>query len=184
MNLVKQRAIIKDHNVNTKRLEEYIRVCYDSNDRRNEGSDIKLIRHILKHKHYSVLEHQVMTVEFVTDRAIANQIVRHRHGSFSQKSTRYCKEHDFIDYNLTDDMIKMYEDTERLYHKLIADGMKSEDARKVLPLGLATTIVVTGNIRFWLEFFDKRLFTDGAQAQIKDLLEILYVQFKEDIFKV
>jgi thymidylate synthase (FAD) len=38
----------------------------------------------------SVFEHGAITVEFVVDRGISHELVRHRLFAFSQESTRYC----------------------------------------------------------------------------------------------
>ena len=40
-------------------------------------------------QHTSTFEHKVFSIEILTDRAIANEIIRHRHTAFTQESTRY-----------------------------------------------------------------------------------------------
>lgn len=37
-----------------------------------------------------MIEHISLTIKFITDRGVANEIVRHRIGSYAQESTRYC----------------------------------------------------------------------------------------------
>ena len=71
------------------KLEKIMRVCYKSEDLIKPGSADKLIRSIIKRGHESTLEHVSMTVKFICDRGVSHELVRHRHCSFSQESTRY-----------------------------------------------------------------------------------------------
>ena len=50
----------------------------------------KLIRYLIKHKHWSPFEMASMCVEITTTRAIAPQILRHRSFSFQEFSQRYA----------------------------------------------------------------------------------------------
>ena len=50
----------------------------------------KLIRYLIKHKHWSPFEMASMCVEIKTTRAIAPQILRHRSFSFQEFSQRYA----------------------------------------------------------------------------------------------
>lgn len=49
----------------------------------------KLIKFLIKNKHWSPFEHSVFTFEIKTSRAIAAQILRHRSFSFQEFSQRY-----------------------------------------------------------------------------------------------
>lgn len=51
----------------------------------------KLIRYLLKNKHFSPFEHSYMTVEIVTSKAMAIQLLRHRSFTFQEFSQRYAK---------------------------------------------------------------------------------------------
>ena len=128
------------------RIEEYARICFQSKGSNNQ----KFVKHILKNQHGSVLEHFNLSFKIVTDRAIANALVRHRHCAFTQESTHY------IDYlkrqipiqviapanlNNTDleifeqdmeHLLQIYERQYLLYGK--------DRARKFLPLGLKTEL--------------------------------------------
>ena len=120
------------------------------------------------------------SVKVICDRAVANEIVRHRVFSFAQESTRYCNyskdkfEHQitFIHpnwqmvetaiYNGVDTFDGDYfkhalRESELYYFKLIDLGWKPEQARQVLPLSLKTEIVMTGFQEDWEHFFDLRL---------------------------
>lgn len=53
-------------------------------------NDEELVHKLLKWGHLSVLEHVNVTCKFVTDIKIAMALLRHRHISVTQESTRYC----------------------------------------------------------------------------------------------
>ena len=75
-----------------KHIERCGRVSYRSEDKITEDGESakKFVAMLIKNGHESVLEHGSLTVEFTVDRAIANELVRHRMASFTQESTRYC----------------------------------------------------------------------------------------------
>jgi len=50
----------------------------------------KLIRYLIKHKHWSPFEHVSVTYEIKTSRGIAAQILRHRSFTFQEFSQRYA----------------------------------------------------------------------------------------------
>ena len=66
------------------------RVSNPSNQMNTETAP-KLLRYLIKHKHWSPLEMVSMTLELKTSRAIAAQILRHRSFSFQEFSQRYSE---------------------------------------------------------------------------------------------
>lgn len=119
--------------------------------------------------------HLYTTILMTTDRGIANELVRHRAGSYTQESTRYCNySKGKFDgqirvvrpagyYTLWSDNAKIHYDAiidvlETIYIEFTAhEGISPQFARSILPLSLATDIVVTGNHNYWAHFFDLRL---------------------------
>jgi thymidylate synthase (FAD) len=65
------------------------RVSNPANQLNTETSD-KLIRYLVKHKHWSPLEMVSACIEIETTRDIARQILRHRSFSFQEFSQRYA----------------------------------------------------------------------------------------------
>ena len=65
------------------------RVSNPSNQMNTETSE-KLIKYLVKHKHWSPLEMVSACLEIKTTRDIAHQIVRHRSFSFQEFSQRYA----------------------------------------------------------------------------------------------
>jgi thymidylate synthase (FAD) len=72
------------------RLERCARICYKSEDKINEQHNSNFLQRIVASGHESVIEHEKVTVLFIIDRGISHELVRHRIGSYSQESTRYC----------------------------------------------------------------------------------------------
>ena len=62
------------------------RVSNPSNQMNNKTGE-KLIRYLIKHKHWSPLEMASATIEVETTRDIARQLLRHRSFSFQEFST-------------------------------------------------------------------------------------------------
>lgn len=172
----------------TEKIEIAGRVCYQSEPK---GDPEKFIRMIIKRGHESVLEHGSLTFKVRTNRAIANEIVRHRLASYSQESTRYVK-YDDIEFipgdrlggSYAEDMMTRIEEA---YNFLIGQEFKPEEARDILPNATATTLVMTMNFRELRHFLKLRL-DKAAHPQIRELagmiLDILkekYPVFVEDI---
>jgi len=74
-----------------KSIENAARTCYQSWDFVKEGSAEKLVKHLIKRKHFAMVEFGGdLVVRFYGDRGLTHELVRHRLASFAQESTRYC----------------------------------------------------------------------------------------------
>lgn len=133
------------------------RTCYLSFDKQNEESDRKLIRHLIRRGHLSVLEHATATFRVRgCSRAFTHQLVRHRLCSFSQQSQRYVAEEGFV--AVTPPRIrenpgafKVYQEAldriRQSYQCLREMGVLKEDARFILPNAVPSEIVFSANYR-------------------------------------
>ena len=65
------------------------RVSNPANQNNDESAE-KLVRYLIKHKHWSPLEMVNVCLEIETTRDIARQILRHRSFSFQEFSQRYA----------------------------------------------------------------------------------------------
>lgn len=90
MRLMQPAFKILDANNVLSNIERGGRICYKSEDKMGPGSDVALVEKLKNFKHESVLEHGVITIQFIMDRGVSHEQVRHRHTSPSQESTRYC----------------------------------------------------------------------------------------------
>lgn len=108
-------------------------------------------------------------------RVCSHQMVRSKHLDFLQRSQRYCKEHEAeFTYppNLTEKQQNLYDNfyyiAQDYYDALIADGLKKEDARFVLPEATYTELVVVGNLQGWQDFIKLRA-DKHAQWEIREV---------------
>lgn len=159
----------------------------------NTETSAKLIRYLIKHKHWSPFEMASMAVEINTSRAIAAQILRHRSFSFQEFSQRYSSvedlkplelpmlrrqdsknkqaSHDDLDPELVKDLrtkISLHYDiAQSLYLSLLGAGVAKECAREVLPLGTPTRLYMAGTIRSWIHYLEVRC---GVETQLEHRL--------------
>ena len=141
------------------------------------------LSNLITNKHLSILEHFNFTfgVDDVT-RVFTHQLVRHRHFSFAQMSNRYTKEPKIISnpndviYNYNTSMKEHDLKSIDLYYKLLNEGVDAEEARFVLPGTIATSIFVTGNLRTWMEFINKRS-CSKAQKEIRIFAKTIHGYF-------
>jgi len=103
-------------------------------------------------------------------RACSHQFVRSKHLDFLQRSQRYCNdaENSFVFPGTVHDnkISGAYQSAMERYKELIALGVKKEDARFVLPAGVQTELIVTGNLQAWLDFINLRA-DKYAQMEIR-----------------
>jgi thymidylate synthase (FAD) len=164
------------------------RTCYQSE---GKGEAEKFIQNILKKEHLSVLEHSLMVVQFVTQRAVADELMRHRLTAISCESTRYCNyskdkfgnEIAFVKpISLTkEEEIQIWksscEASEQAYFELLKT-QKPENARGVLPLCLKTQFVMSANLREWIHILKLRL-ANNSHSDLRSLLQPVEIAVKE-----
>jgi len=166
------------------------RVSNPSNQNNTDTSE-KLIRYLIKNKHWSPLEMVSMCLEIETTRDIARQILRHRSFSFQEFSQRYAdptKELDFVlrEARLQDpknrqnsietenlalqafwetQQEKVLESAKSAYEWAIQNGIAKEQARAVLPEGLTVSrLYMNGTLRSWIHFIELRS-ANGTQKE-------------------
>jgi thymidylate synthase (FAD) len=167
-------------------IERAGRVCYKSEGRISSGSAAQFINMLIRRGHEAMLEHASASIQFVCDRGVTHELVRHRLASFAQESTRYCNyaldRFDGIAVapmmeGLTDEQVDrrtvLYEHMERVYLAEINEGIKPQQARDNLPTCLKTEIVVTANFREWRHILKLRLATT-AHPQIQSLMRMAF----------
>ena len=148
----------------------------------------KLIKFLIKHKHWSPFELANMCVEIKTSRAIAAQILRHRSFSFQEFSQRYSEVTDMEtlelrspaeknrqssadvvnDPNLNIKAKKAMFQAKKAYDELIKAGVAKECARAVLPLGTQTTMYMNGTVRSWIHYINLRT-DENTQKEHRDI---------------
>lgn len=170
------------------------RVSNPSNQFNTETAD-KLIKYLIKHKHWSPLEMTSACLEIETTRDIARQILRHRSFSFQEFSQRYANplvDLDFITrearlQDTTNRQNSIESENQRLedeweliqksviqvsknaYNWAIEHGVAKEQARAVLPEGLTMSrMYMNGTLRSWVHYIELR----SANGTQKEHMEI------------
>lgn len=173
------------------------RVCYDSHHlpNPNTAQPGAYLNNIVAQNHWSVLEHAHFNfyLEGVS-RSLTHELVRHRHFSFSQESQRYVAQPPrvVVPPNATADeehgilycSAYVYERYKTLDQGLLGEEnglthkQRREKSRAVLPNCFATNIMVSGNLRSWLEFLQKRL-SPAADAKIRQVAGFIKEELAE-----
>ena len=166
------------------------RVSNPSNQFNTETSE-KLIKYLVKNKHWSPLEMVSACLEIETTRDIARQILRHRSFSFQEFSQRYAdptKDLSFVlrEARLQDEKnrqnsietdnpaLQAFWETQQkrvleavtsAYEWAIQNGIAKEQARAVLPEGLTVSrLYMNGTLRSWIHFIELRS-ANGTQKE-------------------
>ena len=170
------------------------RVSNPSNQDNTETNE-KLIRYLIRNKHWSPFEMVSICLEITTTRDIARQILRHRSFSFQEFSQRYAdptkdlkfetKEARLQDTkNRQNSIVTEDEDlknnwevyqneivqiTKKAYRWAIENGIAKEQARAVLPEGMTESrLYMNGTVRSWIHYIDLRS-GNGTQKEHRDV---------------
>lgn len=177
------------------------RVSNPSNQNNSETS-AKLIKYLIKHKHWSPLEMVSACLEIETTRDIARQILRHRSFSFQEFSQRYAdptKDLEFVirEARLQDEKNRqnsvevddpklqqewdtlqqmVIEDARAAYQWAISKGIAKEQARSVLPEGLTMSrMYMNGTLRSWVHYIELRS-ANGTQKEHMEVAQACAVE--------
>ncbi len=182
--------------------EEIIAYCArvsNPENQKNVETAPRLLKFLIKHKHWSPFEMVDMTVEIKTSRAIAAQILRHRSFSFQEFSQRYSEAQSLEKLELRKQADKnrqssseAFEDSQlhtkvrehlakslSLYKSLIREGAAKESARMILPLTTETTMYMKGSVRSWIHYIDLRT-KQNTQKEHREIAEECKNIFKQN----
>jgi thymidylate synthase (FAD) len=164
----------------------------------NEKTAEKLVKYLIKHKHWSPFEMVNVCLEIETTRDISRQILRHRSFSFQEFSQRYAdpvEELQFTtrparlqDYNNRQNSIDIpmedsinyvwesyqeviIERAKKAYNWAIEAGIAKEQARTILPEGLTMTrLYMNGTLRSWIHYIEVRE-SEGTQKEHREIAQ-------------
>lgn len=189
--------------------EELIAYCARVSNPANQGNmetGPKLIRYLLKNKHWSPLEMVSMTLEINTTRDIARQILRHRSFSFQEFSQRYADPTKDLEFRTKEarlqdtknrqnstkttdkKLAKEWEDRQQgailraqtTYEWAIKNGIAKEQARAILPEGCTMSrLYMAGNIRNWVHYCELRR-GNGTQLEHREIAESCWTIMKQE----
>ena len=153
----------------------------------------KLIKYLIKNRHWSPLEMVHLCLEIKTSRAIAAQILRHKSFSFQEFSQRYSEAQQFQIYearrqdlknrqnsidDLPEETVQWFDDAQndvillanKLYSEALQKGIAKESARFLLPLNTETTLYMCGSARSWVHYIDLRC-DKSTQLEHREIAE-------------
>lgn len=175
-------------------IEYYAKVSNPSgqNEIKEPG---RLIRYLVKHKHWSPFEMVSACIEVNTTRDIARQLLRHRSFSFQEFSQRYADPTSDLAFTIRearmqdhknrqnslhtdDDSLKLQwaakqdqliHEAKMAYQWAVDNGIAKEQARSVLPEGNTNSrLYVNGTMRSWIHYIELRT-TPGTQLEHMEL---------------
>jgi thymidylate synthase (FAD) len=161
----------------------------------------RLLAYLAQNAHWSPFEMAHMTLEIVTTRDIARQILRHRSFAFQEFSQRYAEvvAADYINRQCrlqhptnrqaslegaSDDNIAWFNNAQddmqdtaiAFYDEAIARGIAKEQARVFLPEGLTkSTMYMAGSVRSWIHYIQLRT-EAGTQKEHRQIAEMCKVE--------
>jgi thymidylate synthase (FAD) len=132
------------------------------------------VGNIIKSGHLSVLEHCYASFLVKCSARVLGQLTRHRHLSFTVKSARgsvfnemEMPQNGYVFFTSAASDALMIP-----YKKAIENGVPEQDAAYLLPQGIQTSLVVTGNFRAWYEYLPKRM-CKRAMPEHRELAQII-----------
>ena len=173
--------------------EEFIayaaRVSNPSNQMNAETAP-KLLKYLIKNKHWSPLEMVSLTMEINTTRDIARQILRHRSFSFQEFSQRYADaqalgfemrearmqdtknrqnsvevDDELMQQTWTQYQTMVSDASVKAYNWALDNGIAKEQARAVLPEGITKSrLYMAGTLRSWIHYCQLRC-GNGTQKE-------------------
>jgi len=176
------------------------RVSNPSNQFNKETAD-KLIRYLVRYKHWSPLEMASATLEIETTRDIARQMLRHRSFSFQEFSQRYADPTEDLEFvkrearlqdtknrqnsieTNNEDLHKSWlikqqmiiHEAKLAYKWAIENGIAKEQARAVLPEGLTVSrLYMNGTLRSWIHYIELRSGNGTQKEHIEVARECAY----------
>lgn len=178
-------------------IEEKVAYCArvsNPENQYNHETAPKLLKYLMKHKHWSPFEMANVCMEIETTRDIARQILRHRSFSFQEFSQRYAVVNDYSIRECrmqdnknrqnslrTDDLelqywwqatqLRVQHEAQFMYQAALNRGIAKEQARALLPEGMAVSrMYMNGTLRSWLHYIEVR--TDpSTQKEHRDVAE-------------
>ena len=185
------RLISSSHDNLIEEIAMMARVSNPSNQNNSKTSE-KLVKYLIKHKHWSPFEMVSLTLEIDTTRDIAHQIVRHRSFAFQEFSQRYADpaamgfpyelrearmqdeknrqnsvetEDELLNKHWIQQQKRVMDVADGVYKWALGVGIAKEQARAVLPEGLTKSrLYMAGTLRSWIHYVDVRT-TPGTQKE-------------------
>jgi thymidylate synthase (FAD) len=179
---------------NGEALTAYMARVSNPENQNNPDTAQKLLKYLIKHKHWSPFEMVNICMEIECTRDIGRQILRHRSFSFQEFSQRYgiVQDYDFSEARLQDtknrqsslpvtdrEIHQHWKEMQTsvirtsigAYEKALSLGIAKEVARKILPEGMmGSRMYMNGTLRSWLHYIDVRC-DPSTQKEHREIAE-------------
>lgn len=193
------RLISKTIGLDGKSPQELIAYCArvsNPSNQDNATTAARLLKYCFKHGHVSIFEMADFTFEIKTSRAIAAQILRHRHFNYQEFSQRYARVQQYERHearlqdpknkqnSILSEDVKLqtwFEDAQiqvealanSLYQESLDKGIAKEQARFLLPMSVQTTMYMKGSLRSWIHYLAIRRGVE-TQKEHRDIAEEIF----------
>lgn len=167
-------------------IQELIAYCArvsNPDNQMNAETSEKLLKYLIREKHWSPFEMVSVCLEITTTRDIARQMLRHRSFSFQEFSQRYADPTTALGHTVREARLQDFKNRQnsidnddnaleqswrgqqdlvwlaaiKAYNWAIERGIAKEQARAVLPEGLTESrLYMNGTLRSWLHYIDLR----------------------------
>ena len=179
----------KDPAIDVNEFIAYVARVSNPSNQSNTLTSPKLLKYLVRHKHWSPFELAHVVMEINTTRDIARQILRHRSFTFQEFSQRYADPTGDLGFSHREARLQdtknrqnsievddpslneMWNEMQRhligkakhTYDWAIERGIAKEQARAVLPEGLTNSrLYMTGSVRSWIHYCQLRM---GVETQ-------------------
>jgi len=182
---------------NAQELIAYCARVSNPGNQNNKETSEKLVKYLIKNRHWSPLEMVNACIEIETTRDIARQILRHRSFSFQEFSQRYADPTKDLSYQTRDARLQdpknrqnsielsekdrrlnedfrmkqmsLWREAQKTYEWAIEKGIAKEQARAVLPEGMTVSrLYMNGTLRSWVHYIDLRS-ANGTQLEHQEI---------------
>ena len=182
---------------NAQELIAYCARVSNPGNQNNKETSEKLVKYLIKNRHWSPLEMVNACIEIETTRDIARQILRHRSFSFQEFSQRYADPTKDLSYQTRDARLQdpknrqnsielsekdrrlnedfrmkqmsLWREAQKTYEWAISKGIAKEQARAVLPEGMTVSrLYMNGTLRSWVHYIDLRS-ANGTQLEHQEI---------------
>ena len=182
---------------NAQELIAYCARVSNPGNQNNKETSEKLVKYLIKNRHWSPLEMVNACIEIETTRDIARQILRHRSFSFQEFSQRYADPTKDLAYQTRDARLQdpknrqnsielsekdrrlnedfrmkqmsLWREAQKTYEWAIEKGIAKEQARAVLPEGMTVSrLYMNGTLRSWVHYIDLRS-ANGTQLEHQEI---------------
>ena len=182
---------------NAQELIAYCARVSNPGNQNNKETSEKLVKYLIKNRHWSPLEMVNACIEIETTRDIARQILRHRSFSFQEFSQRYADPTKDLSYQTRDARLQdpknrqnsielsekdrrlnedfrmkqmsLWREAQKTYEWAISKGIAKEQSRAILPEGMTVSrLYMNGTLRSWVHYIDLRS-ANGTQLEHQEI---------------